>query len=72
MLKPTIDIELFCEGETEPIEVVIEGFEIDGDAIRITDLRASRPWIEKLLKSFVAGRPFDLPPQIAKLLKALF
>jgi len=52
--------------------VVIEGFEIDGDAVRITGLRASRPWIEKLLKSFVADRPFDLPPQIAKLLKALF
>ena len=58
-----------------PIKVTLSGYEISGSAdkptLRVARVAASREWLEVVLREFVEGKPIDLPPKAAPLLKIL-
>lgn len=78
----TAFIKLTLYGEDEPIEVAVDGFEIQGDEgnyqFILHKAESSKPWMNNILARFV-GKSIDIPdiPQyklhleiIANLLKA--
>ena len=70
-----ISAEILLKGETSPIQLTLDGYEIDGPAdkptLRVAKVSASREWLEVVLKEFVEGKPIELPPKAAPLLKLL-
>ncbi len=71
----TIYTEILLKGEESPIKVTLTGYEIGGTAakpeLRVAKVAASREWLEVALREFVEGKPIDLPPKAAPLLKLL-
>ena len=71
----TISAEILLKGEQSPIKLHLSGYDIGGTAekpvLRIAKAEASREWLETLLREFVEGKPFDLPPKAVPLLKML-
>lgn len=71
----SIDAEILLKGEQSPIKLTLSGYEIGGSAekptLRIAKVAASREWLEVVLREFVEGKPIDLPPKAAPLLKIL-
>ena len=67
--------EILLKGEETPIKLTLDGYEIGGSAdkptLRVAKVSASREWLEVVLREFVEGRPIDLPPKAAPLLKLL-
>lgn len=67
--------ELLLKGEEKPIKLTLDGYEITGPAdkptLRVAKTSASREWLEVVLKEFVEGKPIELPPKAAPLLKLL-
>ena len=63
--RKTVTIVCDLIGETEPIQVTVGKYVIEGsggtDYVRATGITASRPWISKLLEDFVEGRRFEVP-----------
>jgi len=63
--KKTMRIELDLNGESAPISVDIDSYELnekDG-VLRIAfqEMNASREWISAVLKKYVVGQAFPLP-----------
>lgn len=71
----TIDATVTLWGESEPLQVRIAGFEFveeDGEvAIVIRGIDVSKEWMAALAGDFVVGRPFALPEEAAKVVRAL-
>ena len=71
----TIYAEILLKGESSPIKLTLSGYEIGGSAekpvLRVAKTEASREWLEVVLREFVEGKPIDLPPKAAPLLKML-
>lgn len=71
----SIDAEILLKGEHSPIKLTLSGYEISGTAdkptLRIAKVAASREWLEVVLREFVEGKSFDLPPKAAPLMKIL-
>ncbi len=71
----SIDAEILLKGESSPIKLTLSGYEIGGTAdkptLRIAKVAASREWLEVVLREFVEGKPIDLPPKAAPLMKIL-
>ena len=71
----TITAEILLKGEQAPIKLELTGYEIGGTpdkpTLRIARAEASREWLGTLLREFVDGKAFDLPPKAAPLLKLL-
>lgn len=71
----TIDAEILLKGEPTPIKVTLTGYDIGGSAdkptFRVAKVAASREWLEVVLREFVEGKPIDLPPKAAPLMKIL-
>ena len=71
----TISAEIMLKGEQSPIKLTLTGYEIGGTAdkpaLRVAKVEASREWLEVVLREFVEGKAFDLPPKAAPLLKLL-
>jgi len=69
-VQRTICAHLVLKGEISLIEVNVDGCEVvqeNGQVfISSQSFRASRGWIENLLREYVAGRKFQLP-KVAKL-----
>jgi hypothetical protein len=69
-VQRTICAHLALKGESSLIEVNVDGYEVvreNGQLfISSHSFRASRGWIENLLREYVAGRKFQLP-KVAKL-----
>ncbi len=67
--------EILLKGEDTPIKLNLDGYEIGGPADRptllVAKVGASREWLEVVLKEFVEGKPIELPPKAAPLLKLL-
>lgn len=67
-----MEIEVRLLGETEPLEVAIEGYRLGGTAeartVEITAVAASRPWVAAALRTHVQGRTFPVPAWLAALL----
>ena len=70
-----IYVEILLKGEETPIKLNLDGYEISGPAekptLRVAKASASREWLEVVLREFVEGKPIDLPPKAAPLLKLL-
>lgn len=70
-----IHVRLDLVGETEPIQIDVPKFEItqrgDQSSITILDASASREWLTEVLRQFVVGKSFPLPPQAGAVLKLL-
>ena len=70
-----ITAEILLKGEASPIQLTLDGYEITGPAgkptLRVAKVSASREWLEVVLREFVEGKPIDLPPKAAPLLKLL-
>lgn len=64
-VQRTICVQLALKGENSLIEVNVDGYEViqeEGQVfISSQSFRASRGWIENLLREYVAGRKFQLP-----------
>ena len=60
-------MEVVCllEGETAPIAVTVEKYEITDEAgkkfVHIATTRCARPWVQHFLEDHVYGRKFPLP-----------
>ncbi len=71
----SIDAEILLKGESSPIKLTLSGYEISGTAdkptLSIAKVAASREWLEVVLREFVEGKAFDLPPKAAPLMKIL-
>ena len=71
----TIHAEILLKGEQSPIKLTLSGYEIGGTTekpvLRVAKTEASREWLEVVLREFVEGKPIDLPPKAAPLLKLL-
>ena len=67
--------EILLKGEEAPIKLTLDGYEISGPAdkptLRVAKVGASREWLEVVMKEFVEGKTFELPPKAAPLLKLL-
>ena len=67
--------ELLLKGEDTPIKLTLDGYEISGPAdkptLHVAKVSASREWLEVVLREFVEGKPIELPPKAAPLLKLL-
>ena len=67
--------EILLKGENSPIKITLDGYEIDGPpgkpTLTVAKASASREWLEVVLKEFVEGKPIELPPKAAPLLKLL-
>lgn len=70
-----ITAEILLKGETSPLKLTLGGYEIGGEpgkpTLRIASATASREWLETVLNEFLVGKPIDLPPKAAPLLKLL-
>ena len=71
----TITAEILLKGESSPLRLTLGGYEIGGPpdkpTLRIANATASREWLEVVLKEYLVGKPIDLPPKAAPLLKLL-
>ena len=71
----TISAEVLLKGEQSPIRLELTGYEIGGTAekptLRIARAEASREWLGTVLREFVQGKDFELPPKAVPLLKML-
>lgn len=72
----TITLELLLKGETTPVSVTLANYELTTDSrgrpwLQVQEATASREWIETILKEYLVGKPFALPPKAAPLLKML-
>jgi hypothetical protein len=60
-------MEVVCllEGETAPIAVTVESYEITDEGgkkfIHVAACRCSRPWVQHFLEDHLYGRKFPLP-----------
>ncbi len=74
----TITLEVLLKGEATPIKITLYDYELiearapgGKPALRVARATASREWLQVLLGELLVGKPFELPPQAAPLLKLL-
>jgi hypothetical protein len=70
-----ISLEVLLKGETQPITVKIDEYELTtaagADFILIKKVSASREWIDALLQDFAIGKTIPLPTKYASMVKSL-
>ena len=63
-----ISLEILLKGETTPIRVDIDSYEVtksaEGTWLTIRSARASREWTDAVLKEFVIGAPQKVPDSV--------
>jgi hypothetical protein len=63
--QKTISAELSLKGETTPVTINVDSYEVtqtaDGAYIAVRRVHASREWIGALLSELVVGRQFKIP-----------
>lgn len=69
----SLRLEILPKGETEPITIVLEQYELlsgpDGTFLVVHRATASREWISLLLGDFLPGRRIRLPEKYAAALR---
>ena len=69
----SIGLTLWLKGEKEPLDVRIGRYELtnkDGlSSVTLYDISTSRKWIDVVAKEYIEGKPFAIPPHIAKVLQ---
>jgi len=68
-------VRLHLLGEAEPIDVQVNKFVIkrrgDEATLTVLDATASRQWLDAVLRQFVIGQSFVVPPKAEAVLKVL-
>ena len=71
----TITAEILLKGEASAIKLTLGGYDIGGTpgkpTLSVASATASREWLQVVLNEFLVGKPIDLPPKAAPLLKLL-
>ncbi len=69
----TLQLEVLLMGESEPIEVTLEDYEIleqSGQTFLVFNQgSASRHWISTAIRTFLLGRRFELPESYAAMVR---
>ena len=70
--RQRMDVVCLLEGETAPIAVTVEKYEITDEggkkSIHVAASRCARPWVQHFLEDHVHGRKFPLPAWAAAML----
>jgi hypothetical protein len=70
-----IRLEILLKGETEPIAITIDEYQLTSaagaDFVRINKASASREWIHALLQDFALGKTIPLPEKYSNMVKSL-
>jgi hypothetical protein len=73
--KRAVRLRLALRGEAEPIEVVIEKYQLTrrGDHLMLTvkGATSSREWVSALLREVMVGRSIVVPEKMAAVLNVL-
>ena len=68
----TIEAELELKGETEPLRLHVQEYELRQESGRafiiIKSIDTSREWLTTLARDFAVDRPFELPDSVKKFL----
>lgn len=63
----SVQMHVLLKGEREPLTVQVSDYEVarraDGDFIVVKSARASREWVNAVLRNFVIGKPHRIPEQ---------
>ena len=66
----TVRCSILLNGETEPIELVVDEYIIDNGAIEVLKASSDRPWLDAVINNFIVGRKFPLPEKSAGFLSS--
>jgi hypothetical protein len=70
-----IRLEVLLQGESEPITITIDEYEVataaGADFILVKKASASREWMNALLQDFALGKKIPLPAKYASMVKSL-
>ena len=71
-----IRIEVLPKGETEPIAITVDEYQLatqsnGAPALVIRKIGASREWMDALLKDFATGKTIPLPEKYASIIKTV-
>ena len=70
-----IRLELLLKGETEPVTITIDEYQVTNSAgadfIVINKASASREWINALLQDFALGKKVPLPAKYSNMVKTV-
>ena len=70
-----IRLEVLLKGETQPVTLTIDEYELTtaagADFILIKKASASREWIDALLQDFAIGKRIPLPAKYGNMVKSL-
>jgi len=68
-----LELELLLHGETDPLQVRIENYEVREEAghwyLLAKELKTSKEWIETLAREYLSERPVEIPERYAKMLR---
>ena len=71
----SIDIEVLLEGETEPLSVKVERYELAEENekyfLKLYGIETSRAWINTVADTYLEGKAFEIPEEHAKMLKMI-
>jgi len=71
----SIELEVLLEGETEPLSVNVERYELAEEngkhLLKIYGIQTSRAWINTIAGSYLEGKSFEIPEEYAKMLKVI-
>jgi len=71
----SIDLEVLLEGETEPLSVNVQRYELTEEngkhLLKIYGIQTSRSWINTVAGSYLEGKSFEIPAEYAKMLKVI-
>jgi hypothetical protein len=67
----TVEMHVLLKGEHERLTVHVNDYELvrrnDGDFIVVKNARASREWVNAVLRNFVINKPHKIPEQYASM-----
>jgi hypothetical protein len=66
------ELQVLLKGEREKLAIYIEQYEVisaDKDYIIVQRARASREWVNAVLRNFVIGQRHQIPPQYGSMVK---
>lgn len=71
----TIRLSMLLKGETEPVDALINGYEIisrdDKTFMKINTLSSSRSWAEAAFNRYMKGQLIEIPGKYASMVSAL-
>ena len=63
--KRKVTASVLLNGESSPIQICIDGYEIDktdsSASVLVKNATSDRAWLDAVLKHFVIGKPFNVP-----------